>query len=164
MATTLPVRIEFSLPEGWRSAPPDEVGAPGAAFVALHPEPRDGFTANITIAGEPLPEDADLMTRAEESVQRLSEHATVHVTKRTQVGSPEAPALTQNLRISTTLRGLPLELVQSQIYLFVQDVQDPAKRAVIELALTVKPSQLNQVVDDFKDFVRTVRPADSAAA
>ncbi|MCX5129755.1 hypothetical protein OOK25_39665, partial [Streptomyces sp. NBC_00347] len=54
MPTTLPVPIEFRLPEGWQPAPPDEVGAPGVAFVALHPQPDSGFTANITIDGEYL--------------------------------------------------------------------------------------------------------------
>jgi hypothetical protein len=163
MATTLPVKIEFSLPEGWRPAPPDEVGAPGVAFVALHPQPRDGFTANITIAGN-LREEAGLATIADESVQRLSTAAAVHVAKRTEVGTPQAPALTQTLRISTSLRGRPLELVQSQVYLVMQDVRDPAKRAVIELALTAKPNHLDEIADDFKEFVRSVRPADPAAA
>ena len=37
MVSELPVRIEFSLPEGWQATPPDEAGAPGVAFVALHP-------------------------------------------------------------------------------------------------------------------------------
>jgi hypothetical protein len=184
MATTLPVKVEFSLPEGWQSAPPDEVGAPGVAFVALHLDSRDGFTANITIAGKlrdkgDLATDegdlatyagdsatyaGDLVTIADESVQRLSEAATVRVAKRTHVGTLEAPGFTQTLRISTTLRGWPLDLVQSQVYLVMQDVHDPAKRAVIELALTARPSQLDAVADDFKEFVRSFRPADPAAA
>ena len=35
MVATIPVPIQFSLPEGWRSVPPDEVNAAEAAFVAL---------------------------------------------------------------------------------------------------------------------------------
>lgn len=163
MATTLPVKIEFSLPEGWQPAPPDEVGAPGVAFIALHLDSRDGFTANITIAGK-LRDETDLVTMADESVQRLSGSATVHVAKRTEAGTPEAPALTQTLRISTSMRGLPVELVQSQVYLSVHDKHDPTKHAVLELALTAKTSQLDQVADDFQDFVRSVRPADPTAA
>ena len=163
MATTLPVKIEFALPEGWQPAPPDEVGAPGAAFVALHLDSREGFTANITIASRLRDDDADLVAIADESVQRLSEAGTVRVAKRTQVGTPDSPALTQTLRISSRLHGLPLELVQSQVYLGMQDVHDPAKHAVIELALTAKSSQLDEVADDFKTFVRSVRPAGPAA-
>ncbi|MGW6903663.1 hypothetical protein [Streptomyces sp. NPDC054940] len=165
MATTLPVKIEFSLPEGWQPASPDELGAPEVAFVALHPGSRDGFTANITIAGKIREDLADLVTLAEESVQRLSQAATtVRVAKRNQVGTPEAPALTQTLRLSSRLRGLPVELVQSQVYVTMQDVRDPAKRAVLEFSLTAKLSQLDAVQDDFKEFVRSIRPADPAAA
>ncbi|MFG2555250.1 hypothetical protein [Streptomyces sp. NPDC048581] len=164
MATTLPVKIEFSLPEGWQPASPDEMGAPEVAFVALHPESRDGFTANITIAGKMRDDLADLVTLAEESVQRLSEAGAVRVAKRHEVGTPEAPVLTQTLRLSSRLRGLPLELVQSQVYVTMQDVHDPAKRAVLEFMLTAKLSQLDAVQDDFKEFVRSIRPADPAAA
>lgn len=164
MATTLPVRIEFSLPEGWQPAAPDEVGAPGVAFVALHPESHDGFTANITIAGKFRDDLADLVTLADESVRRLSEAATVRVAKREQGGTPDAPALTQTLRLSGRLRGLPLELVQSQVYLVMQDVHDPAKRAVLEFALTAKPTQLDAVQEDFKEFIRSIRPAGTDAA
>ncbi|MFE7317292.1 hypothetical protein ACFU7T_29965 [Streptomyces sp. NPDC057555] len=163
MATTLPVKIEFSLPKGWQPAPPDEVGAPGVAFVALHPESRDGFTANITIAGK-LRDETDLAAIAEESVQRLREAATIQVVERKQVGNPEAPALTQTLRISTSLHGRLLDLVQSQVYLVMQDVHDPSQCAVIEIALTAKPTQLDLVAEDFKDFVRSLRPAASDAA
>ncbi|MGA4879291.1 hypothetical protein [Streptomyces lydicamycinicus] len=158
MATTLPVKIEFSLPEGWQPAPPDEVGAPGVAFIALHPDSRDNFTANITIAGK-IRGEADLVALAHESVQRLSEGAAVSVAKQAQGGTPEIPALTQTLRISTSVRGFPVELVQSQVYLLMQNVHDPAEHAVIELALTAKQSQLDQVADDFEEFVRSIRPA-----
>ncbi|MFJ9471509.1 hypothetical protein [Streptomyces caniferus] len=163
MATTLPVKIEFSLPEGWQAAPPDEVGAPGVAFIALHLASQDKFTANITIAGK-IRDESDLVTLAHESVERLREGATVTVAKQAQGGTPELPALTQTLRISTTLRGFPVELVQSQVYLLMQDPHDPASHAVIELALTAKQSQLDQVADDFEDFVKSVRPAGPEAA
>ncbi|MFI0710909.1 hypothetical protein ACH4SK_09670 [Streptomyces inhibens] len=162
MATTLPVKIEFSLPEGWQPAPPDEVGAPGVAFIALHPESSDKFIANITIAGK-IQDETDLVTLAHESVERLREGAAVSVAKQAQGGTPELPALTQTLRISTTLRGLPVELVQSQVYLLMQDARDPSTHAVIELALTAKQSQLDRVADDFEDFVKSIRPAGPGA-
>ncbi|MGJ5752953.1 hypothetical protein [Streptomyces puniciscabiei] len=159
----MPVKISFSLPDGWRSAPPDEVGAPGVAFVALHPASIDGFTANITIAGRMRNDSATMRQIADESVQRLSEAGTVEVTKQEEVGTPDIPGLTdapgvvQNLRLSTSLHGEPLELVQSQVYLGMEDVDRPSQRAVIELVLTAKPTQLEAVLDDFKEFVRSVR-------
>ncbi|MFD5796537.1 hypothetical protein ACFWIO_24015 [Streptomyces diastatochromogenes] len=167
MAATLPVKISFSLPDGWQAAPPDEVGAPGAAFVALHPASIDGgFTANITIAGQMRNDSATMWQIADESVPRLEQAGTVEVVKKSEVGTPDIPGLTdapgvvQNLRLHTTLKGEPLELLQSQVYLGMEDVRNTAKRAVIELVLTAKPSQMAEVLDDFKAFLRTVRPAE----
>ncbi|MCX4435902.1 hypothetical protein [Streptomyces mirabilis] len=38
------------------------------------------------------------------------------------------------------------------------DIADPRKRSVIRLVLTATASQHPTVLDDFRDFVRTVRP------
>lgn len=162
MATTLPVPIEFRLPDGWQPAPPDEVGAPGVAFVALHPASRDDFTANITISGELRPDDASLASIADESVDRLSQGAVVSVANRTEVGSAEVPGLTQVLNVSTSIAGKARDLVQCQVYLSVQDAEEPARRAIVELVLTATPNQLNTVVGDFQQFVSTVRPPEQA--
>jgi len=168
MATTLPVKISFSLPNGWRPAPPDEVGAPGVAFVALHPASVDGgFTANITIAGRMRNDGATIGQIANESVRRLGQEGEVRVLKKQDVGTPDLPGLmdspgvVQNLRLSTTLHGVPLELAQSQVYLGLEDTRNPAKRAVIELVLTARPAQLPEVLKDFKEFVRSVRADES---
>ena len=123
MTTTLPIKISFSLPDGWQVAPPDEVGAPGVAFVALHPASMDEFTANITIAGRVRNDSASLWQIADESVRRLEQAGPVEVIKKREAGTAVVPGLTdapgvvQNLRLSTTLRGEPLELLQSQAYL-----------------------------------------------
>src|SRR5262249_326183 len=138
-------------------------GAPGAAFVALHPASIDGFTANITIAGRMRNDGATMREIAGESVQRLRQAGPVEVTKKQDVGTPDIPGLTgapgvvQDPRPSPALHGEPLELVQSQVYLGLEDVDRPSQRAVIELVLTAKPGQLEQVVDDFQEFVRSVR-------
>ena len=170
MATTLPIKISFSLPDGWQAAPPDEVGAPGVAFVALHPASTDEFTANITIAGRMRNDSASLWQIADESVQRLEQAGPVEVIKKKEAGTAVVPGLTdspgvvQNLRLSTSLRGEPLELLQSQVYLGLEDIKNPAQRVVLEVVLTAKPSQLGQVIEDFKSFIRTVRPAEESSA
>ncbi|MGW4289206.1 hypothetical protein ACWEIK_20025 [Streptomyces sp. NPDC004673] len=167
MTATLPVKISFSLPDGWEAAPPDAVGAPGAAFVALHPASvDDGFTANITIAGRMRNDSVTMWQIAGESVPRLGQAGTVEVVEKKEVGTPDIPGLTdspavvQDLRLHTTLRGEPLELLQSQVYLGIEDVKNPAKRAVIEFVLTAKPAQIGDVIEDFKTFLRSVRPAE----
>lgn len=162
MATTLPVPIQFELPDGWHAAPPDEVGAPGAAFVALAPQSDAGFTANITIDGEFRPDAATLPEIAFESVERLRQACTsVEVAGGREIGSTDAPGLTQTLAVTAVVGGVARELVQSQVYLSMLDVADPRKRAVIRLVLTATRTQFPDVLDDFQDFVRTVRP-DSA--
>ncbi|GGZ67425.1 hypothetical protein [Streptomyces bluensis] len=165
MPTTLPVPIEFQLPEGWRAAPPDEVGAPAAAFVALHPQPDAGFTANITIDGEYRPDEATLPEIAQASVERLRQAATsVVVTSHREIGSADAPAFTQTLGVSAVINGVRRDLVQSQVYLSMLDVADRRQRAVIRLVLTATASQHPAVLSDFQDFVRTVRPDTSAGS
>ncbi|MEV2217922.1 hypothetical protein AB0H86_41945 [Streptomyces sp. NPDC050997] len=165
MPTTLPVPIQFELPEGWRAEPPDEAGAPGAAFVARYLQPDAGFTANITIDGEYRPDATALSEIAHESVGRLRQAATsVEVTGHHEIGSADAPGFTQTLAVSAVVSGVHRDLVQSQVYLSMLDVADPHKRAVIRLVLTATASQCPYVLGDFQDFVRTVRPDTRAAS
>ncbi|WP_369232895.1 hypothetical protein AB5J56_13180 [Streptomyces sp. R21] len=165
MPTTLPVPIQFELPEGWHAAPPDEVGAPGAAFVALHPQSDAGFTANITIDGEYRPDAATLPEIADESAAHLRQATvSVEVTERREIGSADAPGLTQTLAVSAVVGGATRDLIQSQVYLAMLDLADARRRAVIRLILTASTSQHLAVLDDFRDFVRTVRPDTDAAS
>ena len=160
MASTLPVPIEFELPDGWVAAPPDEVGAPGAAFVALHPDPQPtGFTANITIGGEFRPDQASLEDIADESIERLaSATAGAALGSRNEFGDPEAPGLTQLVRIRERVGGVERALAQCQVYLSMSDVDDERKRVVLQLALTAAEDRLSEVVGDFQRFVASVRP------
>jgi hypothetical protein len=159
MATELPVRIEFSLPQGWQATPPDEAGAPGVAFVALHPDSRNGFTANLTIAGDIRDPGLTMVAIADESVQRLERYArSVHVRDRAAVGSVDSPGITQVLDIEMDQSQ---RLVQCQVYVSMYDVVDPGRRAVIELVLTCTPEQLDDVLADFQQFVGTVRPVEA---
>ncbi|SNR28615.1 hypothetical protein SAMN06265360_101238 [Haloechinothrix alba] len=160
MATTLPVPIEFTLPEGWQSAAPDEVGAPGVAFIALHPESRDEFTANITVSGELRTDDALLAGIADEAVAHLEQTASVELQNRTEVGTPDAPGLTQVLILSTTVGESQLDLALSQVFLSIADAEEPHKRAILQLTLTARTTQFDAVVGDFQQFVRTIRISD----
>ncbi len=167
MPGTLPVPLTCELPQGWQAAPPDEVGAPQAALVALHLASRgQGFMPNITVTGRTRTGAASLSTIAEESVKRLQENVgAVRVVKRAEVGTSEAPGLVdapglvQNLHIDATVNGQPMELAQSQFFLVLEDERQPSERAEIEIALTAKSDQLQEVLEDYQEFLRTVRPA-----
>jgi hypothetical protein len=159
MPATLPVPIAFRLPDGWLPARPEALDAPGVAFAAVHPQPDAGFSANITIDGDVPPVAATLADLADASVEHLRQVAeSVEVAGRREVGSAEAPALTQRLLFSAVAGDTRRDLVQSQVYLSMPDKDDPHKRAVVRLALTATASQHDAVLGDFQDFVRTVRP------
>ncbi|NLU66526.1 hypothetical protein [Streptomyces sp. HNM0574] len=172
MPGTLPVPIGCELPQGWQSAPPDEVGAPNAAFVALHMASRgQGFMPNITVTGRPLEASASLRSLADASVARLRENVgPVEIVKRTEVGTSEVPGLVdppgivQNVRIQATVNDQPMELAQSQFLLVLEDKHQQNERGEIEIALTAEFSRLHEVLEDFQDFLRTVRPAGAAPA
>ncbi|HEX6354175.1 hypothetical protein [Actinophytocola sp.] len=160
MATVLPVPIEFELPDGWHAAPPDEAGAPGAAFVAVHPDTRQaGFTPNITISGEYRADQAALAELADESVGRLGQAAQdVTVADRTEIDSLDAPGLTQVVLMRHDSGDTVRDLVQCQVYLSMTDVHDRSRRAVLQLAMTATTEQLDDVIGDFQQFVASVRP------
>lgn len=158
MTTELPVPIAFELPDGWHAAPPDEAGAPGAAFVALNAATQGtGFTANITIDGEVRTDGASLTEIADESVANLRAAApTVTVAHRADLGDGETPGLAQDVRI-TLGGGAVRELVQSQVYLTVPDAADSARCAVVRAALTAAETQFETVIDDFREFLASIR-------
>ncbi|PWK73392.1 hypothetical protein BCL76_102417 [Streptomyces sp. CG 926] len=164
MPTTLPVPIEFRLPQGWLPARPEEFAQPEVAFAAVHPRPDAGFTANITIDGGFPKDGVTLAEIADASVEQLRAFAeSVELVHRREVGSEDAPALTQRLSFAVVADGVRRELAQSQVYLSLVDTEDPHKRAMIRLALTATETQHDEVLADFQDFVRTVRPTDTGA-
>lgn len=167
MTGTLPVPLNVELPQGWESAPPDKVGAPHAAFVGLHKASQgQGFTPNITVTGHTLEGSGNLHRLAEESVQRLRENlGAVEIVKRAEVGTSaapglvDAPGIVQNLRIQATVNQQPMELAQSQFILLLENEQQRGELVEIEVALTAKMSQLDDVLEDFQTFLSALRPA-----
>jgi hypothetical protein len=55
---TVSLPLGFDVPEGWTPLDPAGAGAPGVAFVAVHPEA--GFTPNITLGVRQRPDPATL--------------------------------------------------------------------------------------------------------
>ncbi|MGW3001503.1 hypothetical protein [Streptomyces sp. NPDC001155] len=133
------------------------------AVAAAYPEPDHGFTANITMGGEFLSDGVTLADLADGSVEILRGSAqAVEVSQRAEVGSPEAPALTQRVTFSAVLAGTPVDLVQSQVYLSVVDARDPHRCAVIRLTLTATVTQHDSLLGDFQELLRTVKSSAGA--
>lgn len=157
MATTLPVGINFRLPDGWQAAPPDEVGEPDMAFVAIHP----AAGANITISGALRPGATPLTEAAEESLTDLRRSCSVvQVVERRELDPSGPDGLTQVLKLGLDRDGTTARLVQVQVFLAFADIHDPGRRAMVRFALTTTPDRFDGPVDDFRDFIRTIRPAD----
>lgn len=161
MVATIPVPIEFSLPDGWRSVPPDEVGTPDAAFVALHPSTiQSGFTANITVTGELRGEDEALTEIGNEAVAKLQAAGArdVKLGRRSEVGSAENPGLTQAVKLNIDLKGKPQDIYQFQVFMGMRDQSHPGLRAVLHVVLSALPEQFEQVIGDFQKFLSTIKP------
>jgi hypothetical protein len=156
----LPVPIQFELPEGWQPAPPDELCAPEAAFVALNTATQgSGFTANIAIDGGILSPGETLAELAGESARRLARSARqLTVRGLCEVGEPEAPGLAQDLLLVTEIGGARRDLAQFQVYLTMGRSAERNGPAVIRAALTCTAEQADAVLGDFRSFVRTLAP------
>ncbi|MBD0423003.1 hypothetical protein AB0L35_22575 [Streptomyces sp. NPDC052309] len=165
MPTSLPIPIEFRLPEGWLpAARQEEAVAADVAFAAVHPRPDAGFAANITLDGEVASDEAPLEALADRAVQHLRSVAdSVVVADRREVGSEDAPGVVQKLTFSATVGGMCRALVQSQVLLAMADVRDPHRRAVIRAVLTSTEGQFPEVVPEFQEFLGSIRPGGASS-
>lgn len=155
---TIAVPVRFTLPQGWRPVDPNEAGAPGATFVAVHTASRGDLTANITVGQATQPDQRDLSDIADESLGRLAELGTdVTLARRTTHDSAAAPGLSQLVTFSVPTDGGSRKLVQYQVFLALVDTVDPSRRMVVEAALTVTPEEFDDLATEFGDFVSSIR-------
>lgn len=159
MGTTLPVPIVFELPDGWVATPPADVGAAEAAYVALHPSADQGFTPNITISGGPRTDGAPLPHIADEALVRLHSVArSVELGQRTEFGT-DVPGLTQAVRFTADINGVPTTVLQMQAFLFMTQ-RETELPVVLEVVLSSTVEQFARLVGEFRTFLTTVRPDD----
>lgn len=158
MRVTVPVPIQFTLPDGWQAVDPERAGAPGAAFVAVHPATRNGRVANITVGEKERSDNTTLEQIADEALGRLVRvgHG-VSLARRTNYGSEQAPAIAQLATLSVVKDGVAQQLVQYQVFMALVVAENPYRRVILEAALTATPEQFDQVVDGFGEFVATIR-------
>lgn len=141
---TLP--LGFDIPDGWTAVEP---GDSGAVFVAVHPEPGEDFTPNITLSVQQRPDPASIVDIADEAVERLGRSlAGLDVLSRREIEGA-APSVTQLLRLRT---GEGTELIQTQVHLTVPG----AERVVLEIACTASPAVARRLSGSFERFVGSV--------
>jgi hypothetical protein len=148
--------ISFRLPEGWQAVSPGQLGEPDLDFAAIHLGTHgSGFTANITLNGDLLPNPADLPVRADLAMHLLREQgAGVALARRTGHGDPGVPALSQDLLVTTRSGERTLKLAMSQFYLAAPNAA--GRPAMICAALTSTQAQLPTVIEDFREFLSTI--------
>lgn len=155
----MPVPVRFTLPEGWISVPPKEVKADNAAFVAVQPGLSKGFTPSITMTGHVRGNDAPLRQVAEEALAELRSGATdVRVGERSEVGTADNPGFAQAVRLAVPFEGKPLHVVQRQAFFRMRYPHDPGRTAVLQVVLTALPEQFVRLLDEFHEFLSTIRP------
>ncbi|WP_149203427.1 hypothetical protein [Actinotalea subterranea] len=152
----VPPPVTFRLPAGWR---PQPAGAtPGLDFVALHETPDAGFTANITVALDVATGDDAVEVMADGAVERLAAtEQDVVVHNRAVLGHAPAPGLGQDVRLTTLVDGVPVELTQVQVFLPAADVDVDGRLAVYSLTFTATSAQAPRLAPDFQALVGSVQ-------
>ncbi|MGH8793130.1 MAG: hypothetical protein ACRDXX_10845 [Stackebrandtia sp.] len=160
MASTLPIPIEFRLPEGWLPGPPDDLGMPDAAFVALHPASRDeDFAAYITVSGHLRHDDVAIRDIADDVFAPMRQFAEVaEISKEIETGTERAPGVTRLAEMTVRMNDHRRDLMQCQVFLTFPDVDDARKRVIMQLMLTATPEQMRQLGGDFEQFVESIEP------
>lgn len=157
----VPPPVTFRLPAGWRQ---QAVGsAPGLDFVALHETSDAGFTANITVSLDLVTGDGAVEAMADGAVDRLAAaEQDVTVRRREELGHEPAPGLAQDVRLTTTVDGAPVELTQVQVFLPAADVDVEGRQAVYSLTFTATSRQAPELAPDFQTLVGSVRAVTDA--
>jgi hypothetical protein len=153
MTVAAPTEFEFRLPVGWEPA-----GASEGTFVALNVATADsGFTANITAAGLLRPSHSSLDEIAEESVTQLREATPdLVVISRGELGDPAVAAFGQQLRMTASVNNTSWDVIQAEVYISKPE-GDGSGQAVVRAVLTATVDQFASTVDDFDDFLATLR-------
>ena len=164
MPATLPVPVEFRLPNAaWRPVRPEDLGVQNAAFLAVREEPAGDYTPTISMSGDFREDGATLDEIADESVRLLEQQAAdVELVKRNDIGSEEAPGVTQLLGATVEMDGRRYDLQQAQVLLGLVDEEQPNRRLVLILTLTATNRQIQGLMPEFQDFVGSVRAAPGA--
>jgi hypothetical protein len=163
MMGDLPFSLDLTRPPGWRRVPPDAVGEPAAAYVAVREANIDEpVTPNVVIGVTAMPTAAiDVIALAEAHLARLRATYPVTVLSR-EAGGRAGPQAAQLLQIDYTLDEVAVTLKQVQILIVGRDTTDPALAGVIELIMTCPEELFEQAGPEFQELVASIQITDTA--
>lgn len=161
-----PVPLAFRLPgDRWAPVPPASLDVANAHFLAVRRGTAGGYTPTISISGDYRQDGSALPTVADESLVALGLEASgVVLLERREVGSEEAPGISQLLGGTISVEDRDLDVRQCQVLLDLRDAEEPRRRAVAVLTMTCLREQLAPLLEEFQRFVASVRPAAGAAS
>ncbi|RMI09096.1 hypothetical protein [Cellulomonas triticagri] len=148
----------LTLPDGWRTIPPEMVGAPGVVLVGAYETPDAGFTANVTVTVQVPDGPVDLPALATEAVRRMEAGARDVVLHRQDLAVDDAgrPALSQEIAFTADLGDQEVALVQTQDVVATHDEVAGAGRWWT-VTLTASAGQSADLRPAVTDLVRRLR-------
>lgn len=156
----LPVDLELQLPgPDWKPVEPESFGVQNAALLLVRHNLSETYAPTISISGDVRSDPATMAEIADESLALLRAQARhVELLQRDEVGTPEAPAITQVVEVITEVNEENMNLRQGQVLTGLIDTNDPDKRVVLIYTLTCTSDQFPQMAQEFQTFMGTVRP------
>ncbi|WP_203337479.1 hypothetical protein [Nocardioides limicola] len=156
----LPVPLEFRLPnEHWEPMVPETLGVEYAAFLAVRRNLDPAYSPTITISGDYRLDEATLSDIADEAVAKYQGQVDqLRLLQRQDIGSAEAPGISQLIGMSAPIDGTHFDLRQGQILMALIDQDDPTKRVVLIYTLSCTADQLAQMSGEFQEFLASTRP------
>ena len=74
------------------------------------------------------------------------------------MGTADNPGFAQAVRLVLPYGGKPLHLVQRQAFFSMRHPRDPGSTAVLQVVLSALPDQFVRLLDEFHEFLTTIRP------
>lgn len=150
-------RFTFRLPAGWEPRPSTATPVAGVDFAALYGIADQGFTPNITVAGQHVAPGTDIAVIADQTVEHLRRnHPDLQEVRRAALGSERAPGVGQEVRFGLTLAGHEVELTQVHVVVAAGPLDGPDGQIVLKTAFTATARQAPSLMPSFQQFVSSL--------
>ena len=156
--SALPVPLSVTVPEGWSSVDPAQLGVENAAWAGLQDASRaEAFATNILVEGLVVDGSTTLTALADQQFRSVG-GTNVKLSKREEGGSGRAKSLTQVIRSTQTVNGRQLDIAVIQVLFGFRDVDGSGRTAVDLATFSTTADKMSTLGPDFQQFIASVRP------